>query len=68
VGAVALLRSRCDSASEGQSDREAGALLEVTLMLAGSFVQALQFVLEEKIMVHDAVKGPPLLGCLGFSL
>jgi hypothetical protein len=72
VGAAALLSSRCDSVSEGKSDRETGALLGVTLMLAGSFVQALQFVLEEKIMVHDAVKVPPLLlfgmeGVWGFA-
>jgi hypothetical protein len=59
VGTAALLSSRSYSASE--SGHLAGALLGVTLMLAGSFVQSGQFVLEEKIMVHDAVKVPPLL-------
>lgn len=48
VGATAILNSQNDDA------REAGeALLGVLLVMAGAFVQALQFVFEEKVMTME---------------
>jgi hypothetical protein len=43
------------------NDQWEKALLGVAFMLVGTLVQAMQFVLEEKVMVHDDVKVPPLL-------
>lgn len=69
VGATAILNSGGTSV-EGQSLLEeeafpgknsAEALLGVVLVMAGAFVQALQFVFEEKVMTMDDVAAPPLL-------
>ena len=51
------------SSSDDDSDAKhsgAEALLGVMLIMAGAFVQALQFVFEEKVMTM-AVPAPPLL-------
>ena len=56
VGATAILNSNEDET------KEAGhALLGVLLVMTGAFVQALQFVFEEKVMSMDDAAAPPLL-------
>jgi len=72
VGTAAMMQAGSSSISSDATTRS-GALVGVLFMLAGTSVQALQFVLEEKIMVHDDVKVPPLLlfgmeGVWGFLL
>eukprot|EP00584_Thalassiosira_punctigera_P007795 CAMPEP_0172532542 /NCGR_PEP_ID=MMETSP1067-20121228/5560_1 /TAXON_ID=265564 ORGANISM="Thalassiosira punctigera, Strain Tpunct2005C2" /NCGR_SAMPLE_ID=MMETSP1067 /ASSEMBLY_ACC=CAM_ASM_000444 /LENGTH=481 /DNA_ID=CAMNT_0013317073 /DNA_START=144 /DNA_END=1589 /DNA_ORIENTATION=+ len=69
VGATALLAS---SSSDEDGDNPKGAtpsqtFLGVCLMMAGAFVQAVQFVFEEHVMKMD-VPAPPLLliGMEGF--
>lgn len=65
VGATAILNSH----SEETSGLKPGdALLGVSLVMLGSFVQALQFVFEEKVMTLDDAAVPPLLliGMEGF--
>jgi hypothetical protein len=57
VGATALL----NSSDESHPNVESGeALLGVLLVMTGAFVQALQFVFEEKVMTMD-IPSPPLL-------
>ena len=57
VGTTALL----NSTEETHADMLPGqALLGVLLVMAGAFVQALQFVFEEKVMTMD-IPSPPLL-------
>lgn len=58
VGATAILSSENSPAKTEQSGGE--ALLGVLLILAGAFVQALQFVFEEKVMTME-IPAPPLL-------
>jgi drug/metabolite transporter (DMT)-like permease len=58
VGTVAILNSHTEQ-SHMQSPGE--ALLGVTLILVGAFVQALQFVFEEKVMNMEDASVPPLL-------
>jgi len=65
VGSTAIL----NSGENGQSNAEPGeALLGIVLVMLGAFVQALQFVFEEKVMTMDEVSVPPLLliGMEGF--
>jgi len=65
VGATAILNSSDNEDDELERDTRSveQALLGVVLVLAGAFVQAMQFVFEEKVMrsdnEYDAV--PPLL-------
>lgn len=64
VGATALL----NSTDESHADLQPGqALMGVLLVMTGAFVQALQFVFEEKVMTMD-IPSPPLLliGMEGF--
>lgn len=63
VGGTAILNTSSD---ETQDSGE--ALLGVLLVMAGAFVQALQFVFEEKVMTMDDASVPPLLliGMEGF--
>ena len=56
VGATAILSSE-DSPKEVDGGK---ALLGVLLVMAGAFVQSLQFVFEEKVMTMD-IPSPPLL-------
>ena len=56
VGATAILNSS-DDRTKDPSD----ALYGVALVMAGAFVQALQFVFEEKVMTLDDDAAPPLL-------
>jgi hypothetical protein len=78
VGGTALLASSSSSSgkTEGGGGESSGStgdvtasetLLGVMLMIAGAFVQAIQFVFEEKVMKMD-VPVPPLLliGMEGF--
>jgi hypothetical protein len=58
VGSVALLNSSNESSPANIPPEE--ALLGVLLVMAGAFVQALQFVFEEKVMTMD-IPSPPLL-------
>mmetsp|Transcript_29262 Transcript_29262/g.58392 ORF Transcript_29262/g.58392 Transcript_29262/m.58392 type:complete len:474 (+) Transcript_29262:125-1546(+) len=68
VGATALLASNGDS-DEGATGNVSSAqtFLGVCLMIAGAFVQSLQFVFEEHVMKMD-IPAPPLLliGMEGF--
>jgi drug/metabolite transporter (DMT)-like permease len=57
VGATAVLNSQ----GEHTDVLPAEALLGVALVMAGAFVQALQFVFEEKVMTMDEASAPPLL-------
>lgn len=74
VGATALLATSGNS--EAEEDDEGGAsghvtssqtLMGVCLLMAGAFVQAVQFVFEEHVMKMD-IPAPPLLliGMEGF--
>lgn len=70
VGGTALLATAADGGDEGVSSSGVTAsetLLGVSLMIAGAFVQAIQFVFEERVMKMD-VPVPPLLliGMEGF--
>jgi hypothetical protein len=67
VGAKALLDSGGDSETHPDASFEE-ALLGICFMMAGTLLQAMEFVLEEKFMVADEVKVPPLLffGMKGF--
>jgi len=58
VGATAILNS--DGGDE-DSMKAGNALMGVTLVMLGAFVQALQFVFEEKVMTLDEAAVPPLL-------
>lgn len=62
VGTAAMMDAGFDinDIDEGEKSRS-GALIGILFMLAGTSVQALQYVMEEKMMVHDEVKVPPLL-------
>jgi hypothetical protein len=60
VGAAAMMDDS-DITDPDATKRSPEAFVGVLFMLAGTAVQALQFVLEEKIMVHDEIKVPPLL-------
>ena len=57
VGSTAILNSARDQASVEPGE----AFLGVLLVMTGAFVQALQFVFEEKVMTMDDVAAPPLL-------
>jgi multidrug transporter EmrE-like cation transporter len=65
VGMTAVLNSKDES--QARSVEPGEALLGVLLVLGGAFVQALQFVFEEKVM-HMDIPAPPLLlvGMEGF--
>ena len=65
VGATALLASGRDAGGTDANAKE--TFLGVCLMMAGAFVQAVQFVFEEHVMKTD-VPAPPLLliGMEGF--
>lgn len=56
VGATAILNS-----SENEDMEPGEALLGVLLVMAGAFVQGLQYVFEEKVMAMDESAVPPLL-------
>lgn len=58
VGSTAILNANSEEALKNQKPGE--ALLGVMLVMAGAFVQALQFVFEEKVMTMD-IPSPPLL-------
>jgi len=57
VGGTAILNSQQDTTTVEPGE----ALLGVVLVMAGAFVQALQFVFEEKVMTMDESAVPPLL-------
>jgi drug/metabolite transporter (DMT)-like permease len=57
VGSTAVLNSQGEEAPVEPAE----ALLGVVLVMAGAFVQALQFVFEEKVMTMDEASAPPLL-------
>ena len=65
VGTAAVLNSsNDDSVSTSKTAELYGgpeALLGILLVMAGAFVQALQFVFEEKVMSMDDSAAPPLL-------
>jgi drug/metabolite transporter (DMT)-like permease len=66
VGTAAVLNSSYDdptSTSSTTAELYGGpeALLGILLVMAGAFVQALQFVFEEKVMAMDDSAAPPLL-------
>ena len=67
VGATALLASSGDRDGSNSDVTSAQTFLGVCLMMAGAFVQAVQFVFEEHVMKMD-VPAPPLLliGMEGF--
>jgi drug/metabolite transporter (DMT)-like permease len=58
VGTTAILNTNSNGSVKNQDPGE--ALLGVMLVMAGAFVQALQFVFEEKVMTMD-IPSPPLL-------
>jgi multidrug transporter EmrE-like cation transporter len=59
VGGTAMLASGGED-SGGQNPSKAQTFLGVSLMMAGAFVQAVQFVFEEHVMNMD-IPAPPLL-------
>jgi multidrug transporter EmrE-like cation transporter len=65
VGTAAILNSENDDASGTSSTTEmyggSEALLGIGLVMSGAFIQALQFVFEEKVMAMDEAAAPPLL-------
>jgi len=66
VGSTAILAGGGDD-SDGDDSSNSSALIGVAFVLLGAFVQALQYVFEEKVMSMD-VPAPPLLliGMEGF--
>jgi len=62
VGSTAILSQGGgeDSAEDASADSGGSALIGVCLVLLGAFVQALQYVFEEKVLTMD-VPAPPLL-------
>jgi len=62
VGATAILSSENSGEQANAAAKASGgeALLGVVLIMAGAFVQALQFVFEEKVMNME-IPAPPLL-------
>eukprot|EP00591_Stephanopyxis_turris_P013569 CAMPEP_0195513174 /NCGR_PEP_ID=MMETSP0794_2-20130614/4886_1 /TAXON_ID=515487 /ORGANISM="Stephanopyxis turris, Strain CCMP 815" /LENGTH=454 /DNA_ID=CAMNT_0040641113 /DNA_START=188 /DNA_END=1553 /DNA_ORIENTATION=+ len=56
VGITAML----SSSESNEDDQGNNAILGVSLVMLGAFVQALQFVFEEKVMTMD-IPAPPLL-------
>jgi len=60
VGATALLASGAEDGGSTGNVSASETFLGVCLMMAGAFVQALQFVFEEHVMKMD-VPAPPLL-------
>lgn len=56
VGYTAVLNTTTDTTANPQE-----AFLGVVLVMSGAFVQALQFVFEEKVMTMDDAAVPPLL-------
>ncbi len=67
MGATALLASGSDEGEGGTHATASQTFMGVCLMMAGAFVQAVQFVFEEHVMKMD-VPAPPLLliGMEGF--
>ena len=64
VGTAALRNATATSfhgKTEEDKETTQDVLFGVAFMLTGTLVQAMQFALEEKIMVHDEVKVPPLM-------
>lgn len=66
VGAAAILNANdVDQATPNSATAAqytgSEALLGILLVMAGAFVQALQFVFEEKVMAMDDASAPPLL-------
>jgi hypothetical protein len=61
VGMTAVLSERQHSSDTEKNDEESSqAFIGILLVMTGAFVQALQYVLEEKVMTMD-VPSPPLL-------
>lgn len=58
VGMTAILNTSKDS---DVATAPTDALLGVILVMAGAFVQALQFIFEEKVMTMEGASAPPLL-------
>jgi drug/metabolite transporter (DMT)-like permease len=65
VGTAAILNSESDSSGDASTTTEmyggSEALLGIALVMSGAFIQALQFVFEEKVMSMDESSAPPLL-------
>jgi len=61
VGATALLDSSVPTTGRNEDSNLGQAMIGVGFMLAGTLVQAMMFVFEEKVMRQDEVKVPPLL-------
>jgi hypothetical protein len=64
VGATAILNSEDEGVeASGTAARYGGgeALLGILLVMTGAFVQAMQFIFEEKVMTMDEAAAPPLL-------
>lgn len=63
VGSTAILAEGggdVDSSESAASDSDGSALVGIILVLFGAFVQALQYVFEEKVLTMD-IPAPPLL-------
>jgi hypothetical protein len=61
VGMTAVLSERQHSSATEKTDEDSSqAFIGIMLVMTGAFVQALQYVLEEKVMTMD-VPSPPLL-------
>ena len=65
VGTAAILNSESDDSDSTSATTElyggSEALLGIALVMCGAFIQALQFVFEEKVMSMDESSAPPLL-------
>jgi drug/metabolite transporter (DMT)-like permease len=66
VGTAAILNSNNDDSDTNTSATTemydgSEALLGIALVMCGAFIQALQFVFEEKVMSMDESSAPPLL-------
>lgn len=64
VGTAAILNSESETSSTSATTALYGgseALLGIALVMCGAFIQALQFVFEEKVMSMDESSAPPLL-------
>ena len=64
VGTAAILNSESETSSTSTTTEMYGgseALLGIALVMCGAFIQALQFVFEEKVMSMDDSSAPPLL-------